>query len=70
MHRTLNLSQASMLFLPLSIAATGFESDRVRIATTRKMATAGVAKENEVLAFKQPQLRCFRSNSRKQGIYV
>ena len=30
----------------------------------------GVAKENEVLAFKQPQLRCFRSNSRKQGIYV
>ena len=29
-----------MLFLPLSIAATGFESDRVPIATTRKMATA------------------------------
>ena len=25
-----------MLFLPLSIAATGFESDRVPIATTRK----------------------------------
>ena len=25
---------------------------------------------NEVLAFKQPQLRCFRSNSRKQGVYV
>ena len=59
---------SKLLFLPLSIAATGtgFESDGVPIATTRKewrplsVESVGVAKESELIVFKQAPLRCFK----------
>ena len=71
--RTLNLSQAKCSFFAcqsphwLGLKAIELQEEKWRPPSVEGV---GVAKEDELTVFKQSPLRCFKSDSHIQGIYV